>query len=839
MHLLSQQPPPVQSACYVEVLLDLDIPTLSEQTYTYAVPDSLHDVVTVGTPILVGFGARPMVTGYVLSVFQQRPEGESFTIREITDVLDELPLFDAAYLTYLQWISDYYGSSLNEVLQCALPADMLGKIRKEIHPGEAFSSDALNAMSLGRFQPMDQRVLQFLKKKPTGVTPRYLAGQLKTTLKDLNQVMARLKQQAMIRVHTSVRQAPAPKVLRVIRRLKSEAKTPKQQAILDLLAEHNDCMPQKDVPASSALIKNLIEQGAVVAEDQTVIRDPLAYLQSQSDAVRHFDLSAGQQQVVDAVLATAAQPRATAEPLLLHGVTGAGKTEVYMTLTEETLKEGRSALILVPEIALTSQIAKRFTERFGVDNIALWHSNLSDGERIDTWRRMMQGELKIVIGARSAVFAPLQKLGLIIMDEQHGGSYKQESPAPRYHARTLAEYRACQSGARLLLGSATPDVADFYQARKAGRVLRLLERFGNRQLAEVRIVDMRDERARKRQMGVVSESLLHELTVNLERKEQSLVLINRRGYYTLIQCQECNTSFRCPACDVSLTYHRTNQCVCCHHCGYTGQLPAFCPHCASPRILQTGTGTQRVEEEMKKQFPDATIMRLDSDVLQRKDMYREVIETFTRGEGDILIGTQMVAKGLDIANVTLVGVVNADSSFYLPDYRSSERGFQLLTQVAGRAGRGEKPGRVVLQSMEPGHPVLRFSQDQDYDAFFDYELAVRQNHLFPPFSQLFRFIVIGEDDIKTRQYAQAFCEHLRQQIQTHPESDARELDKYMLILGPSPCVISRIQRQFRYHCLIKNNAGSIGHELLTTFRRSLKIPEGLRVILDVDSQSLL
>ncbi len=824
------------SPAFGQVMLDVNTTALEGRTFTYKIPEELRSETAIGTPVMVPFGRQPALLGYIVG-FSEDPGG-TFSVRDITDVLDNTPIFDAGYLGFLKWVADYYAASLYQVLHCALPSHILQKIRKEI----ALEEHAINPLVLETLDPFERRIISYLLSKKRAFTPKYLAGQLKVPLKKFNQSVIRLRNLGMIRVHSNVSQAPAPKRLKRIRLLKPEAETPKQRQLLSLLEDQGGIAFQKDIKASSGMLKKLVEQRAIVIEESEVIRDPLAYLASVGK-IREYTLSKNQRQVVDAVMARN-EPNEISQPLLLHGVTGSGKTEVYMSLTEETLTQGKSVLIMVPEIALTSQIARRFTERFGQENIALWHSNLSEGERADTWRRLARGDLKIIIGARSAVFAPLKNLGLIIMDEQHDASFKQESPAPRYHARTLAEERAKRFGARLVMGSATPDVADYYGARKEGRVLRLTERFGGRSLAHVQVVDMKRERNRGKS-GILSQELQEALAHNLKAGEQSLVLINRRGFHTLIQCQDCNTVCHCPSCDVSLTYHRHENQVRCHHCGYTTVTPQFCNQCASSQIIQTGTGTQRVEEEIKKYFPEARLLRLDSDVSMKKDAFRQILDGFSAGEADILVGTQMVAKGLDIANVTLVGVINADSSFYLPDYRSSERGFQLLTQVAGRAGRGEKSGRVVFQSMDPAHPVMRFSKEQNYDSFFEYETLSRQNMLFPPFCQLFRIIVMGLDDIVAHQYVQALVEHLKHRISQASESietlekGEKTLDQSMLLLGPAPCVISRIQGQFRYHCLIKNNAGATGHRLITDFYQSLKTPEGMRIILDVDSQSLL
>jgi primosomal protein N' (replication factor Y) len=433
----------------------------------------------------------------------------------------------------------------------------------------------------------------------------------------------------------------------------------------------------------------------------------------------------------------------------------------------------------------------------------------------------------------------MKNLSLILIDEEHETSFKQDSPAPRYNAKTLALELARRTGAKIVLGSATPEISTYYDALKEGRLLHLPERFGNRQMADVRVVDMKQERAQGNQ-NQLSRTLSEELRINLEVGEQSIILLNRRGFYTTIQCTVCDYVFGCPNCDVSVTFHRARNQVCCHYCGYEDQRPQYCPVCASMELNSSGVGTQRIEDEVTRKFPEARVLRLDSDVLQRKSAYVDIFDAFAGGEADILIGTQIVAKGLDVANVTLVGVVSADSAFALPDYKSSERGFQLLTQVAGRAGRGEKPGRVVIQSVQTQHMVLQHAQKQDYLSFYNEEIGQREMLGFPPYSQIFRFIVSSENEKRAQEFIQAAALHLRQAIQD--ASLGGQSQQALTLMGPAPCVLPRIQSRYRFHLLVKNYVGEAGHRLITHFyTRALeqRLPEDLNFILDIDAQSLL
>jgi primosomal protein N' (replication factor Y) len=524
----------------------------------------------------------------------------------------------------------------------------------------------------------------------------------------------------------------------------------------------------------------------------------------------------------------------SSQPWLLFGVTGSGKTEVYLELAARTLAQGLSVLVMVPEIALTSQVAQRFLARFGTQAVALWHSNLSDGEKVETWRQAQQGHLRLVIGARSGLFVPLANLGLIVMDEEHDGSYKQDAPAPRYHARQAAMWLAARDRARLVLGSATPDVATFYQAQQAGRVVTLTQRFSGQSLATVHLVDMKIERSQSQQ-ALLSRALCAALGDTMARQEQAILLINRRGFYTMIKCQGCDYTFHCPACSVALIYHRSKNNVRCHYCGYDAPVPQYCPACASMELIRTGVGSQRVEDALLRAFPEARILRLDGDVLQRRHAHEEVLCAFAGGEADILVGTQMVAKGLDVANVTLVGVIGADATFSLPDFKAAERGFQLLTQVAGRAGRGKKPGQVFIQTVLPRHPVLQFAAQQHYLGFYQAELAQRQATGFPPYGQVIRLLASAEAEWQAQQFMQATVLdwQAERHQQTHFAPEAIEF------VGPAPCVIERIQGRYRVQCLVKNHAGEPGRAWLAGLFRATSPPEAIRFLIDVNAETLL
>jgi primosomal protein N' (replication factor Y) len=828
-----RQDVPSEGAPYAQVLIQVEAKALDRKTFTYRIPPHLAEVVRIGTPVSVPFGTQPEVTALVVGFSHYVEDG--IRVKDIGDVLDEEPLFDLNYLQWLDWVAEYYGTPLSQVIQCALPASLLKKTRREL---QLVAGVAEETIPWTRLFPESERLARFLLERPNKTySLQYLRSHLHFNRKTFTRAVSQLRQAGVAETLTEGASESRIQTLKLVRLVNPEAKTPRQQEILaklqELLAEESaETIPLPKLlevtGASASTVQRLESQGNVQIEAVPLVRDPVAYYQTVGRKTAR-PLSAEQAEAVREV-----QDAPDGERFWLYGVTGSGKTEVYLALTESALAAGRSALILVPEIALTSHLARRFIERFGRDNLALWHSNLSEGEKRDTWRRLRSGELRIVIGARSAIFAPLLNMGLIVMDEAHDGSFKQESPAPRYDARTLAADLSRRTGAKVVYGSATPDVSLFakHQRRQPHRVLHLPGRFGGRDLAPVEVVDMRKERSAGVK-GALSRALVQALTENLERQEQAILLINRRGFNTMVSCMECENVVKCVNCSVALTVHRAARRVRCHYCGHEEGIPLFCPQCASNHLQFLGTGSQRVEEELAEIFPEARIARLDSDVMTRKNAYREIIDDFSHGGADILVGTQMVAKGLDIANVTLVGVIGADSSHLMPDYKAAERGFQLLTQVAGRAGRGDKPGRVIFQSIDPEHNVIRLACAQDFDGFLRMETAIRGESDFPPYCQLFRFIVTGEEEFQVFHFAKAAVMNLQASLVD------KELQDKVQVVGPAACLISRIQGRYRYHFMVKNRAGTPGHRELTHFYRNVTPPDTLHFLLDVDCQSLL
>ena len=566
-----------------------------------------------------------------------------------------------------------------------------------------------------------------------------------------------------------------------------------QTDVVDLLKKAGQPMSVTDIkaflPGSSPAIAALLKKRVLSENSFTVFRRPEYSVRAENAPKLTFEQAMALAEV------NALSPGQTA---LLYGVTGSGKTEVYLRCIGECRNAGKGAIVLVPEIALTPQTVGRFAARFG-DRIAVLHSRLSPGERFDEWRRIRLGKAPIVIGARSAVFAPVEELGLIIIDEEHEGSYQSEI-TPRYHALDIARRRVRMNGGKLLLGSATPSLLSYYRALSGSyRLIELKHRVGGRPLPTVSIADMRAEFLEGNN-GIFSSLLLSKLEACLKGGHQAMLFLNRRGYSTFVSCRACGYVLTCDNCDISMTYHKAQNAVRCHYCGAKKPLPKVCPNCGKPFIKYFGIGTEQVEEQIQQWFPGTETIRMDADTVTRRDAYDQILSAFGRGEAQILIGTQMIAKGHDFPNVTLVGVIAADTTLRFPDYRSGERTFQLLTQVSGRAGRDKDPGEVVMQTYVPDHPVLKFARVQDYPGFYQYEIAQRKKCLYPPFSLFIRLLLSGENEDalieRGKEYAKALEADLKAALGADGQGD-------LLLLLAAPAPIARIAGQSRYQILVK------------------------------------
>ncbi len=608
--------------------------------------------------------------------------------------------------------------------------------------------------------------------------------------------------------------------------------TKRQQEILEKLQAKGKCnliIFEKEAKTTRATIKKLEDLGCVKLTNEELYRNPLDILQiTQREAL--FELSPEQNAVYEGI-----KEKITKTPtdtILLHGVTASGKTEVYFKLIDDCIKSGKNVLFLAPEIALASQLTKRLARKFGTEDVAIWHSSISDGERYDVWQKLYRNEIKILAGARSAVFAPLKDIGLIIIDEEHEGAYKQTSPAPRYDAKVVAqklqEFHHCP----MVLGSATPDISSYYRATNSDNLFELLNRYNNAKVPPVSVINMQNH-GKAAYRNLISKPLQTAITETLEKGQQVILLINRRGFSTYSQCQACGHVIECPHCAIPMIWHAKDQKLKCHYCNHTEYFPDFCPSCGSDAFKNSGVGTQKIEQYIKELYPENNVERIDSDILTRKGEHIRLLEKFQRGEIDILVGTQMIAKGLDNPNVTLVGVISADASFNLPDFRASERGFQLLTQVAGRAGRGEFSGSVIFQTYNPDYYALASAKSQNYKEFFSTEIVAREEFDYPPFSQIIRIILSSENNFRAEKSAQEIVLRLATMIDKFGVSERLE------VLGPTPCVIERINGLYRFQIIIKNKLGEKGHGFISGFIGKITMPRDIRMAIDVDPLDIL
>ena len=608
--------------------------------------------------------------------------------------------------------------------------------------------------------------------------------------------------------------------------------TKRQMQVLELLKNKGKMSLvtfEKLAKTTRATMKKLEALGCVRIEEEEIYRNPLDIL-NINKTEELYKLSDIQQKVYDGI---SEQIKKEKSPqILLHGITASGKTEVYFKLIDDTIKAGKNVLFLAPEIALASQLTKRLARKFGTKDVAIWHSSISEGERYDVWQKLYKNEIKILAGARSAVFAPLKNIGLIIIDEEHESAYKQTSPAPRYDARLVARKLAEFNQCPLILGSATPDISSYYRATNSNHLYEMLTRYNNAKIAPVTVINMQ-EYGKAAYKSLISKPLQSSIQEALDNKQQVILLINRRGYSTYTQCLACGHVIECPNCAIPMIWHSKDNMLKCHYCNHSEYFPDVCPNCGFDGLKNSGTGTQKIEQYIKELYPDKTVERIDSDVLVRKGEHIKLLDKFQKGEIDILVGTQMIAKGLDNPNVTLVGVISADASFNLPDFRASERGFQLLTQVAGRAGRGEFNGKVLFQTYNPEYYALESAKAQNYSKFYEKEIESRQEFEYPPFSQIIRLILSSQNKFRAEKAAQEMALRLCTMVEKFGFGE--RLD----ILGPTPCVIERINGFWRFQILVKNRMDEKGHQFVSSFLNKVSAPKDIRLTVDVDPLDIL
>ncbi|MBL0713069.1 MAG: primosomal protein N', partial [Desulfosarcina sp.] len=711
-------------------------------TYTYRLPGHLQPHAAASHRVLVPFGTR-RVTGYILG--EATGEKPALT-KDVLDLLDTEELFPEDMIPFFRWIADYYLHPLGEVIRGALPSGL----NLYEYNLLAINDQACTLPDASQLSPLERDVLACLRKGPCRLKDlqnhleRPVPGALLRTLEKCGWVIRRKvlrggrtrpKKAVLVR-----RAATPPPAVRI---------TPQRQAILALLSAEGE-LPLKvirdKIPGAAAIVKTMARRGLVTLTETTVYRDPFGdpILPDQPP-----ELTAEQAAALKII--TDLRQHGF-EAVLLDGVTGSGKTEIYLQAAAETIRRQRNVLVLVPEIALISQTERRFRARFG-ERVAVLHSGLSAGERFDQWRRIRNREAQIVIGARSAIFAPLDRIGLIVVDEEHDGAYKQETGL-RYNARDLATVRARMCACPVLLGSATPSVQSYFNYRtgKFSRI-RLNRRVHDKALPEVTVLDLRNIQNERGVRKYLTPELLEAIRETLENKAQALIFLNRRGYANYPICSACGTTLKCRHCSISLTYHKGANAYRCHYCGYSRSALAICPQCGSDKIGHYGLGTEKLEHFLQKFFPAARVARLDRDTTRPKNGLLRVLKKLRRGEIDILIGTQMVAKGHDFPNITLVGVVCADSTLNFPDFRSGERTFQLLAQVAGRAGRGQRPGRVMLQTYTPDHFIITAARRQNFARFYADEIKFRRELVYPPFCRMIQLLSAGRDRARAAQTA--------------------------------------------------------------------------------------
>jgi primosomal protein N' (replication factor Y) len=777
---------------FVEVALPLPL----RQTFTYRLPVGLRENVKTGARLLVPFGKRQL-TGYAVALhvrLSDDVEIEQDAIKDALELIDEEPLITEEILKLTQWTADYYASSWGEVLKASLPAGINASV-EQIASVTAKGRDEL--LRTPTAKTVKTQVLRYLAEM--GETPvRELAANFGTSA--VQRAVRELQKNGWVSTfHRTLTAQVKPKRRKAVRLLAPENHgsntkplNDAQQKIIETLLKSDgemlftELIETADVGASS--INTLAKYGFVEVFVQEVLRDPL----KDAKIPDILDLTlTGEQEAVLLEIEKSLKA-AKYKAFLLHGVTGSGKTEIYIRAMKHALEDEKSSLMLVPEIALTPVFSRRLRAVFG-DEVAILHSNLSTGERFDEWRRIRRGHARIVIGTRSAVFAPLQNLGLLIVDEEHDGSYRQHE-SPFYNGRDVAVVRANFTGATVVLGSATPALETFHNSHTGKyEYLQLPNRIGNRPLAKAEIVDMRQVFKQAGKDTSFSKDLTEAIEETHAKGEQSIILLNRRGFSQFVLCRSCGETIRCRNCDITLTFHKRENRLICHYCNHREKPPHSCPNCKSQYLYFMGEGTEQIEDMLKRKFSHLRIARIDRDTTSRRKEMEKILESFSDGEIDMLVGTQMLAKGHDFHNVTLVGVISVDAGLALPDFRSAERTFQLLTQVAGRAGRGSLQGRVLIQTYYPEHYALRHAQTQNYDAFYAEEIEFRRKLAYPP------FVAMACLTIKHTNYNYAFdnAQILKEAL------DKNNKEGMCRILGVAPAPLARLKNEFRLQILVK------------------------------------
>jgi primosomal protein N' (replication factor Y) len=790
------------------MFLRVAIPIPSDRTFLYAVPEALEGDIAIGKRVLVPLGKK-MRTGYILEKTSGVP---GIDTKDIIEILDTEPLLHEEDLRFYRWVADYYFYPLGKMLGEVLPAGGERKSEQWIMLAPVEDRCELTGRE-DTLSPLQRKIVDLLVRSPKGI----LVNMLYRTLgkKEIRAELRLLRERKVVLFEDRL---PGPRLTPRRERFvnlcdgwPAEVKTTEKQLLIIRFLDQYGEVPistlRKTFGDCSALVKRLLKKGMITLSEREVHRrpGPAPVLGAPGGS---FVLNDAQRNALRKILKDVAAQRFA--PVVLHGVTGSGKTEVYLRAIGESLRRGGGVIVLVPEIALTPQLLYRFQERFGDREIAVLHSGIAKGVRYDQWRRIAGGHIRIVLGARSALFAPVRDLKLIIVDEEHDGSYKQDDHM-RYHARDLALVKAKLAGAAVVLGSATPGIQTYFNVRRRKyRYLTMTERVEKRPLPAIEVIDMRGEKGRGGQgpVPVLSGALSEAIGQTLTAGNQALLFLNRRGFHTFMHCADCGHVFKCLNCDLSLTYHREERSLKCHYCDFSVLTPGSCPQCRSRHIASYGVGTERLEAEVKRLFPEARIARMDSDTTAAAGAYERILRALDRREIDILVGTQMITKGHDFPGITLVGVISADMALNLPDFRAAERTFQIITQVSGRGGRGDLPGRVFIQTFNPEHYAIRCAKAQDYGKFYDQELPLRRALSYPPFSRIVNLVISSLH----REEGQASVERLGKIARDLAGGDRGVLAAE--VVGPAEAPLSRIKGRYRWQLLLKGRDARVLHDLV-------------------------
>ena len=819
---------------FVEIVFPLPF----RNSFSYSVPEELEILAQIGVRALAPFGKRT-ITGFIVKIIS-KPENLD-NVKPILDVLDPEPIFSKTSLEFYKWLSDYYLSSLGEALKLAIPYGTDVESKRKIISDRNLCLQLLQEE--GKKESLKKRILIILSEHDE---VRFNSLQKNVKRKNIYSIISALEKKGAITILDEIEEAKVKiKIAKFIELNKSigeiysyipelETRSPKQvKILLEILSNKSKPILQSELltkaKASQASINSLVEKKLVRVIDREIERK---YHEEYKENLVEFELSVHQKIVINEVSKNF--PIGDFQTYLLHGVTGSGKTQIYIELVKKVLSQKKTALILVPEISLTPQITSRLFNNFG-DTVSVIHSRMSLGERYDSWRRIMKGKSKVVVGARSALFAPLKNLGIIVVDEEHDASYKQFDSAPKYNARDSAIILARYSKCPVILGSATPSVETMYNAlSKKYKLIELPERIDNAKLPKISLVNIAIERKKKKMENVFSKILLDKIEDRLKKKEGIIILQNRRGFSTQIYCEDCGEIETCDNCSVPMVYHINQNIIECHYCGLIKKIPNACTNCGSLSIKYFGTGTERVEDELSFYFPHAVIKRVDSDSISKKSSLSKILSEFGRGNIDILVGTQMVSKGLDFPRLTLVGVISAETTLWLPDFRADERTFQLLTQVAGRAGRSKAEGEVIIQTQNENYFTLQKVLQNDYAGFYQKEIKERENAIYPPFARL---CLIETKDVREDKAKGAIVDFYKELI---------NYKKWLIISQPTSAIITKVKRNFRFHILIKalkdiDPGGAVMRKAVINsyieFNRKSRYRD-VKLIYDVDPQSI-